>query len=319
MTPAELALARQRTYDLFGRLFLDGISPDQLPQLDEVPELAALASLRDPDQAAADHFQLISVTLFPYESIFRDPSGLLGGPLSEAISAVYQQNGCDILSDADHIGHELRFMARLCAAEASAHAEGEPQAAASWHSRQRSFLSAHILTWLPPLVTAIEASGDLFYSSLANLTLDLCADHLDTAVPPGAPFNLPAAPDLAGEESGLKEIARALTTPPYSGLFLSRDAISALARRHDLPRGFGDRAQLLTNLLRTAGQYNHAAAIISDLSATCRSWSDSYQAQADRYPALLPWIRPWRERAAQTAAALAAMIPALTNPDIPPA
>jgi len=304
MTPYELALARRRTYHLFGRLFLEGITADLLPQLNAVPELAELAAQIDLEQAAAGHYHLTAVSVFPYESIFLDPSGLLGGPVSDSILDIYRQNGFDVLSDADHIGHELHFMAHLCAAEAAALAAGDSDAAVLWRSRLQSFLATHLLAWLAPLVVAIEQAATPVYGRLADLTLDLAADHLlqTHAAPP--PIPLPDVPRLATEESSLKEISRHLTTPPYCGLFLSRDAISALARRHNLPRGFGDRAQMLTNLLRTAGQYDAAAAVIEDLSTLCANWLDCYQQQQTAFPHLSPWLHPWQDRVAQTAASL---------------
>lgn len=304
MTPYELALARRRAYHLFGRLFLEGITADLLPYTDAVPELGELARTIDPDQAAADHYHLTAVSVFPYESIFLDPSGLLGGAVSDRLLTIYDQNGYQALSDADHIGHELLFMSQLCAAEAEAWQLGNGDAATLWQSRQQAFLTSHLLSWLAPLVVAVGQSDSLFYGPLANLTLDLAADHLGEAQADPPAITLPTPPALAADDSGLKDIARYLATPPYSGLFLSRDAISALARRHNLPRGFGDRAQMLANLLRTAGQYDLASNVFLDLAAVSVKWRKQYEEQQTRYPEISPWIRPWQEHISQTAVAL---------------
>ncbi|MFN2252731.1 MAG: molecular chaperone TorD family protein, partial [Candidatus Promineifilaceae bacterium] len=107
MTPHELALARSRTYRLFGLLFLRGIDEQTRPTLPAVPELAQLAAGLEENEAAAEHYQLTAVSVFPYESIFLDPSGLLGGDVSERVSAIYAQNGFEPPADADHIGSEL--------------------------------------------------------------------------------------------------------------------------------------------------------------------------------------------------------------------
>lgn len=316
MTPYELALARRRTYQLFGRLFLEGITADLLPQLDLVPELAEPAAQIDLEQAAAGHYHLTAVSVFPYESIFLDPSGLLGGPVSDSILDIYRQNGFDMLSDADHIGHELHFLAHLCAAEAAALDAGDNEAAPLWRRRQQSFLTTHLLAWLAPLVVSIEQAGTPFYGRLADLTLDLAADHLLQSHASSPSISLPHAPRLATEESTLKEIARGLTTPPFCGLFLSRDAISALAHRHEIPRGFGDRTQMLTNLLRTAGQYDLASNVLLDLAAICVEWRKQYEEQQARYPEIAPWIRPWQEHVSQTAESLQGLTAVLE--DAPP-
>ena len=131
MTPYELALARRRTYELFGELFLAGVTAESLAGLAAIPELAAAARPFNADAAAAEHYRLTAVTVFPYESIFRDPTGLLGGKITDQVTALYRQNGYDLLSDADHLGHELGFMAHLCAAEAGALATGDATAAIS--------------------------------------------------------------------------------------------------------------------------------------------------------------------------------------------
>ena len=313
MSPHELALARSRTYRLFGRLFLRGIDGETRPSLPAVPELAQPAAGVDEDEAAADHYQLTAVSVFPYESIFLDPSGLLGGEVSERVASIYAQNSFEPPADADHIGSELAFLSHLCGAEAQAWSHGEDSAASLWHSRQQAFLAAHLLTWLPPLAAAVDLAGSAFYGRLANLTLDLAGDHLTVETANRHPLALPAAPPLAGEESGLRDIARYLATPPYSGLFLSRSAISDIARAHSLPRGFGDRAQLLTNLLRTAGQYDLASAITADLSALWTSWAGIYTSQQDAHPDLTPWILPWLERVEQTAASLLGITAVLEN------
>jgi TorA maturation chaperone TorD len=304
MTPHELALARSRTYRLFGRLFLRGIDDETRPSLPGVPELARIAAGLEADDAAADHYQMTAVSVFPYESIFLDPTGLLGGDVSERVAAIYAQNGFEPPADADHAGSELSFLAWICAAEAEAWSEGRDSAAALWQSRQQAFLAAHLLNWLPPLAAAIDQSDSPFFRRLANLTLELAADHLHVEPANAARLALPDAPPLAGETSGLKDIARYLVTPPYCGLFLSRSAISDIARAHSLPRGFGDRAQLLTNLLRTAGQYDQAAAVTAYLTALWAAWSHLYGKQREAHPDLAPWIQPWQERVETTAHSL---------------
>lgn len=313
MTPYELATARRRTYHLFGRLFLEGVTAGLLPRLEAIPELAQAAQPFDADEAAAEHYQLIAVDVFPYESIFIDPSGLLGGALTDQTAFLYAKSGYEVPSDNDHLGHELGFMAHLCSAEAVALANTEDNTLALWRSRQQTFLISHLLRWLPALTIAVERSGSRFYSRLANLTLELSVDHL--AETSGAtPMDvLPHPPQLATEESRLKDIAAWLTTPPYSGLFLSREVISALARRHKIPRGFGDRAQLLTNLLRTAGQYDAASAVVTDLAAICRQWAGCYDEQQIRLPKLSPWLQPWQEHVTQTAVSLNMVTSKLNN------
>ena len=313
MTPYELATARRRTYHLFGRLFLEGVTAELLPQLEAIPELAQAARPFDPDEAAVEHYKLTAVDVFPYESIFIDPSGLLGGDLTDQTAVLYGKSGYEVPSDNDHLGHELGFMAHLCSAEAVAITQTEVGPPALWRSRQQTFLVSHLLRWLPPLTIAVERSGSLFYGRLANLTLALCVDHLAGSPTAQSMDFLPHPPPMAAPESSLKDIAAWLTTPPYSGLFLSREVISNIARGHHIPRGFGDRAQLLTNLLRTAGQYDAARAIIDDLSLICQEWARRYEEQQNDLPQLSPWLQPWREHVLHTAESLDMLTVLLDN------
>jgi TorA maturation chaperone TorD len=310
MLPLDLAIARRRAYYLFGRLFLEGVTPELLPQLEAVPELAEAAQPYDSNMAAAEHYQLTAVDVFPYESIFLDPTGLLGGPVSNEIAEAYNRSGYETLSDYDHLGHELGFLAHLCGMEAASIARNSEEAVVLWTSRQQSFLAGHLLRWLSPLVVAVQQSGNLFYGLLTGLILDLCVDNLQGGIP-NASLTLPQPPQIGGQESSLKDIARVLTTPPYSGLFLSRDAISALARRHELPRGFGDRAQTLTNLLRTAGQYDAAGAVFLDLAGIFQEGAERYEQQHDQLPKLQPWLKPWIDRVTQTAESLESLMAVL--------
>ena len=312
MHPLDLAIARRRAYYLFGRLFLDGITAVLLPQLEAIPELAEAVQPYDPDLAAAAHYQLTAVDVFPYESIFLDPSGLLGGPLSDEVADLYNSAGYEVLSDYDHLGHELGFLAHLCGMEAASRTRENEEAAALWASRQQSFLASHLLCWLPSLMVAVQQAGSPFYTRLAGLTLELCVDHMQEGEPTALVF-LPQPPQIAGQESSLKDIAHLLATPPYSGLFLSHQAISALARRHELPRGFGDRVQILTNLLRTAGQYDVATAVFQDLAGIFNEAAIMYQEQHDGLPKLRPWLQPWQERVIQTADALEALTAVLSD------
>ena len=312
MLPLDLAIARRRAYYLFGRLYLDGITAELLPQLQAIPELAEAAQPHDPDLAAAAHYQLTAVDVFPYESIFLDPSGLLGGPLSDEAANLYNSAGYEVLSDYDHLGHELGFLAHLCGMEAASRTRGSEEATALWASRQQSFLAGHLLRWLPPLVVAVQQAGSPFYTLLAGLTLELCVDHVQEDGRATLIF-LPQSPQITGVDSSLKDITHMLATPPYSGLFLSHRAISALARHHELPRGFGDRVQILTNLLRTAGQYDAATAVFQDLAGIFNEAAIMYQEQHDGLPRLRPWLQPWQERVIQTADALEALTAVLSD------
>jgi putative dimethyl sulfoxide reductase chaperone len=315
LTPAETALARHHTYTLLGRLYAKGLTAELLPHANELlgELLYTLPTTHyDPNEAAATHHTLFRFNIFPYQAIFRDASGLLGGVESERVRSAYQASGFET-AESDHIAAELHFLAFLCAAEAEARQDGLAEVAAHCQARQAAFLGDHLLTWLPPFVIALERSGQPFYAALATLTLDFVADHAATTV--GAP--LVADPDLMGQAQGrppqemlayektsLKDIARYLITPAHSGLYLSRDAIGDLARAHDLPRGFGGRQQMLSNLLYTAVQYDSLPLVLTGLGAVLAEWHSGYTKIEGQYDHLAPFLTPWQAQLAKTAVLL---------------
>ena len=303
MNQSDYLLARQRTYQLFSHLYAEGPTADLLPVLTTIPELAAHLPVQlHAEQLAAAHYHTFSETILPYESIFRDPSGLLFGDVTAVVAARFAAAGFAAGTEPDAIAAELGFLAFLSAAERQAMTTGAKSAEATARDRQRDFLGQHLLIWLPPFVIALENGRERFYADLGKLTLALVAEHLDelpqqTTLPPP----LPAPPDLLNDQStGLRQISGLLLTPAYSGFYLSREAIATMARALRLPRGFGGRRQILRNLLETAGQYESAGRVLDDLAARTERDASAYAAQAEAYPHLTGWIQPWQERLAST-------------------
>lgn len=274
LTLTEVALARSHSYTLFGRLFLDGITAELLPFLAGLPQLAR--HLPQPfvaDEMAALHYDLFHFQIFPYEAVFLDKAGLMGGEFAGQVQQTYQQVGWippNGASTPDHIGYQLHLMAFLCQAEAQHHPT---------QGQQAHFLHRHLLRWLAPFVMAVHETAVPFYTHLADLTLNLVLDHTQTLpTPPNIPpFHLPAPPDLLeNERTSLKEIATYLVTPALSGLFISRGEIGRLARACQLPYGFGSRADMLTDLFQAAGPYNSLPILFERLQNLLEKWDVFY-------------------------------------------
>ena len=317
MNRADMASARHHTYLLLSRLYLDGLTADLLPFIVEIPELAECVSRPfNPDQAAAAHYQIFAHDIFPYESIYRDSSGLLGSIYAEEVNTSYQKSGIRFEADGDHIGHELSFLAALCSAETNALRSDEPDAAAQFEQDQFTFLQDHLLCWLSPFVIALSFCNHPFYAALGQLTLGLVHEHWtaingqEPANPPGcsAANDLPMLAELLNDDhTSIKQIAGFLTTPPASGLYLGREAIAALAREKQLPRGFGSRRQMLSNLFHSAAQYELIPGLLQDLARYCDSWSQLYRLQMESFPEFKPHIKMWMQRTNNPSAALTIM------------
>ena len=308
------ATARSRAYDLFGRLFAGGPTAGLLPTVHAIPDLAAsLPATLDTDHAAAAHQHLFGFNVFPHESIFLGAGSELGGPVADGVRAFYRRAGYRAdasLPAGDHLAGELGLLAFLASAEADAWEDGETGHAERIRALQRDFLDLHLLRWLPPLVQAIRQQAEPFYRALAGLTQDLALDHRsrlgDDLLAPAAPFYLPPLPDLlADKRTGLRDIATHLLTPAYSGLYLSRDDIARLARSGHLPRGFGERRQMLTNLLRSAAEYDSLPRLLADVGLLVGGWRGAYRAFGEQgLPAATGIAAVWLERLAATEALL---------------
>jgi hypothetical protein len=114
-------------------------------------------------------------------------------------------------------------------------------------------------------------------------------------------FVLPDYPELLNDHTfSLNDVVRVLLVPPFGGFYLSRDTIAQTGRRLNLPVGFGSREELLSTLLRSAGQYELAPAALDALHNITLVWQAEYVAIKGQWPLLTPYTTPWRIRAAET-------------------
>ncbi|HLT20519.1 MAG TPA: molecular chaperone TorD family protein [Thermomicrobiales bacterium] len=142
------------------------LEPDQaaLDELAGVPGLAEAAASVTPEEAAVEYSRVVLGLAPPYASLFLHEAAMLNGPEAERVELIYRRFGFEIAPEwragaADHLGVELHFLAHLLE-RGDAAAAGE-------------FLRAHVLTWAPVHLLAIErlASARL-YPRLATVTLE---------------------------------------------------------------------------------------------------------------------------------------------------
>ncbi|MCB0120784.1 MAG: molecular chaperone TorD family protein, partial [Caldilineaceae bacterium] len=273
-------------------------------------------------------YELFGFNLFPYESMFLGDEQLLGTAIGEAVGQQYARLGYVPTQQAgalDHVGEELGVLAYLLAAEADAREDQRVAVVQRLQGEQRQFLEAHLLRWLAPFVIAVQRHVDRFYAEVATITLTLVAERYQTLVgrEPASPaeyigatngWQLPAPPTLVTDpQTSLRDIAGFLTTPAYSGLYLSRYQINHLGRQLRLPRGFGSREQMMSNLLRTAAQYDAVPALVRGLRTEAVTWQEAYAAVDAAQPGLRPFTAPWLQRVQQTSAMLAEMAHLITR------
>jgi TorA maturation chaperone TorD len=334
----ERSLARSNTYNFLSQLYLSGPVVELYPYIKAVPDLARGLGMAtggqgsvpalDQDELAADHYQIFGLNILPYESSFLDPQNVLEGPVTEAVLADYWRAGFspDTTSvSADHIGLELKFLADLCKTEAEAEGDQRVDVASQMSAFQATFMEKHLLRWLPGLVQAVRQENAPFYTELVELTLNLVIDHyLDLSgriiqqnSRTSREFLLPEPPDiLADENTGLRDIAHYLLTPAYSGVYISREVIEGMAKNQKLPRGFGDRSTMLTNLLRNAANYELLPSLIGDFRNVFDRWTKFYHQLPQRCQdadLFAPFTRPWQERISLSQKILALMYSAISE------
>lgn len=112
--------------------------------------------------------------VYPYESLYRDSTGLVMGPSTGKVHQAYRRSGLEMSSAyrdlPDHLAVELEFMARLCGEEAKARSAGRTDLALRLKEEQRSFLAEHLAPWLPRLCErVIRGTSSPIYRGLAEV------------------------------------------------------------------------------------------------------------------------------------------------------
>lgn len=289
------ALARANAYHLLGTLFLEGVTEKVLDHVRATEDLArylppeldgshdSAVRGRALDELAAAYQDIFGFNVFPFQSTFLDETARAGGDETERVTDFYHEAAFPVVEtaeSADHIGVELNFLGFLSKLEAETDESGSARA----REYARRFLDEFLLRWLPALALTLRDHAHPFFEALARLTLELALDHrrgLSTAQP-SPTFELPEPDDLLeNPRTGLRDIAEFLLVPAYTGVFLSRSGIQALSRKEHLPAGFGSRKNMLSNLLRSAANYDGMRQVTASLIEVVNRNREGWRALAD--------------------------------------
>jgi len=128
---------------------------------------------------AGDH------SVFPYESVYTSPEGLLMQKARDDVLREYTQQGLGKSENhngpEDHLAVELEFMFFLCEKTVNAlQIECREQAMACLQT-QKEFLEQHLLVWCPRFCSDMAgASVSDFYRGIALLTRDFLQSEMET-------------------------------------------------------------------------------------------------------------------------------------------
>ena len=296
-------VARGRAYDLLGTALLDGLRPDRIAHFRAVPALSKhIDESPDPDRWAAAHHTAFGLEIPPFESVFVSESGHMDD--GTTIRQAHAQGGFggarpDV--PPDHAGTGLSYLSWLSAVEADAIEDGQDGACTHAQALARSFIDAHLGRWLPALAVGAATSPDIhpFFVSAVSLASELVADHRSSLQPAATPWDLPAIPDpLADPKTRLADLARYLTTPSRSGGLLTRGALASVGRATAVPKGFGSRTLMLTNLMSSAAELRQLHDVLQGLGAVVGQWVIAHEEHGSPV---------WADRARETVSLLERM------------
>lgn len=264
MTEAALALARARTCGWISEVVLDGWTPRAL---EVAAGLEWLDLPHDAERRAARHHRVFGQGIPPYESVFLDPQGQLGGSCSEAVRQAYRRFGFQSTRtdvEPDHLGVQCAALCFLYGAEADALRDGVDAAAIV--ELRASFVDAHLGRWVGALAVAVAAHEVHELTGLVELLVELLGG---TRVLEGTPETL-----LEAENTGLKQVCRYLTRPARCGAWLSVRDIQIVARRAELACGFGPRVKMLESLWFSAVDHQRLPRLVESLQMQLEPWSE---------------------------------------------
>ncbi len=281
----------EAAYSVLSQVLADGPDADSLTPLRASPLVAAaLEAYATHDEVAVDHEHAFGLNVPLFAGAFLEADRQVGGATGEALAAAYARLGFA----ADPCGPGTEHLSTVLAVLAQVRVDG-------------AFIDAHLLSWLPIVSIAVRSLGRAYPAALVDQIEGLVLLHRGQLPDPcEARYTLPAAElDLDDSETDLRAIGEWLATPARSGIYLSRADIARVGGLHRVPRGFGERSQLVVNLLRSAASFDTFDAVISEIEELVAE--RRAEMAGPRYAEVASALSPWVARAGETYARLAGL------------
>ena len=244
------------------------------------------------DELAAEHYRVLVHELMPAASVFLGQDAMLGGDIGQSVQefmSAHDHKPTSATDPPDHLVEEVRFLEYLMAAD-------QTEAASKFF--------IHLSGWAPLCLNVISTSGSVLFESVAEALRDALFE-VGHSLPHSAGSDLfhpsltpgPVTFQLEHSKTGLAQIGSYFSTPAQCGLYLSKRRISMLARRTNLPTGFGSRARTIEGLFRSAGQYGGMDTVChflaEEIEATRLVWQSWNEAEL---PGSRHWAAFWSSR-----------------------
>ena len=204
----EVITDRRSSYAFLSRIFREEVSSKLLSELVESHILAGEANGAGTDvfgefirklkgsnleraaaNLAAEYASLFlnagDHSVFPYESVYTSPEGLLMQKARDDVLREYTQQGLGKSENhhwpEDHLAIELEFMFFLCEKTVNALRIDDLEQGMACLQKQKEFLEQHLLVWCPRFCSdMVGASASDFYRGIALLTHDFLQSDLET-------------------------------------------------------------------------------------------------------------------------------------------
>lgn len=301
------AARRARLAALLGQLLLEEPGPALAELTAGVGVLEPLAT-GDPALAVA-YERLLLREVPPYESVFTDHDGQLGGEVAGAVSRLYERHGFDEagrwrVAGPDHAGLELRLYARLCAQEAAAWQDDRPDQAVAAVEAERLLLAEHLGRWGPVFADVLaERAGSGPYAALARALGEFLAEEADRLRPAPDHPEMPAVEArVPPARPGPARLARWLLAPGSAGAWLGGDTLGAAALGLGIPWRPSDPRSHFRQVVEEATDSGDLAELLAGLRPAVAAWRDRHAGRVESQPGLARVWRSWQLQAEQTLA-----------------
>lgn len=284
MRTGDLAAA----YSTLSTVLANGPGPRGFALLRASPTLdRALDEYSEMERVEVDHEHAFGFNVPLVAGAFLDAGRRAGGPTGDRIRAAYADLGFVPSPAGPGPEHLSTVLAAMGAGRVDAR-----------------FIDGQVLSWLPLVATAVRRLGRSYPTALVEQIEDLVLLHRAMLVEPCAAHHALPPADLALDdpETDLRAIAEWLATPARCGVYLARADLARIGGGNRVPRGFGDRSQLLVNLLRSAGHFDAIDGVFGDLEGVVDDWGGALA--EPRYAGVSEVLAPWVGRIAETRAML---------------
>ncbi len=259
------------------------------PPSPETQRLAEILELGSPP-GPAEFTDLFESKLYPYASVYLDPTGKLGGEARDRISGFWRALGLDSPDESDHLTVMLSFYARMRELEM----QSNDSAIRKWRHARQAFMSEHLLSWLPFFCDKLADIAAGFYRAWGVLLEQSLRKESEVLPPTEAlPLHLRQGPTVSDPRNhGGEEFLDSLLAPVRSGIILVRPDLERAGEDLDLGVRIGERRYVTEALLA-----QDSVSTLTWLADEADRWTERHESRSEWTGTI---ARFWADRSRHT-------------------